>query len=1099
MADQSAPLTPPPKRAALTVVVRWRALRWLDKPLSKLLGVEPRLLSSRVGIEPVRFEGTWQQHRKYWQWQVQTKLGSLTLSIAVFDLVLASSLLLAWLDLPLSRLTQDQGLIAANPGAAAAYSGLLFGFLLTVAVFAVQVRANRQDPSMLPLAPMISKKHRTFIVLSVTAGVALANLFFAFAGPVLGLPPALFAALSLVNWLLLASLTVMAIFYMSEVLEDAGAADLAMAMPAIEMAMREQQALDQHTKQLREAYDRQLADNHISYAPFIGMMPSASGKDFADLPIRLSGTIVDVDCFRLRRLASLSNKLVGLQKISVSRHMHDSVPTEKGFRLLWHSTRVQPQSKLVRRIGTVANSAFLSSHSDPHVPAGQVALFLLRLEAVLKQLAREGRHLELKDRLNEHRALHNVWLSLLKPNSSVPPHRFLRSFPWFVGPLDLSLHDLSTAATQSRDPEAVKVVAQYLLSLASDCKYEKQFLLQDNYLSIAVFSYRQCAHDPVLRDAIGKSLDSELKNLLIAFHPLGDHLDADERDTTTKSHDVALKFALGLIEAAIEFNAPQHAKWFAGRIFEDYEHAFNSPIDFDQGSVTDTHVSRTQYVALLLVAWSHNVTQHVSDDKTSAARQVMEGARIRLTSPERLIALWELYRPGSPMEAEIDHRLGTMRWDVRRWDDDGRSSVQSISGWHNDWIGTGLHVSLLLSRVKLHGKASLLFPKAAPRGTWKPERTREALEALANLVGSPPTGQERDERIDQCVELIGERAHVAEQEFLRHILNSPLSQSQIDKLKHSAVSTHPENPDFFGALRSCGLGTAEPRVMILQSMVLRAEPRETFINESNWPRDVGRIGSEKVAVRKAVDLVAALELSSMYWPCLTKLEELPSAIRDLRTQLSKKACCANVLVLPNGGRVRAALFGPAPSQTPEVGGFGGVCLGTWEDLLVLRCPYVNTGHAVLFDTRGLLTEVQSVGEPRLTAKVVDGRAHQDLQPAFAAAEEALESGRELPFTETIKVLARFVAAAPLALADLDAVVAIDLRQAGGYVLDEETNVYHRPGCELMGQGEQLRCLHLPQDKRLSACEICKPDEWDHEAEHRRMTGFQPGSSTEDEA
>ncbi len=1098
-ADQPEPLTPPPKRAALTVFVRWRPLRWLDKPLSKLLGIEPRLLSSRVKLEPVRFEGRLGERWQFWLWQVQSWRGSLTLSLAVFDFILLISILLAWLGLTPSWRPTDPVAIAAGPGAAAAYSGLLFGFLLTVALFAVQVRASRQDPSVLPLAPMISKKHRTFIVLALTAGVAMANLFFVFAGPVFALEPAILSALGILNGPLLAFLTLMAIWYMSRVLSDAGAADLDMAMPAIDMAMREQLAVDTYLETLHEAYDAARDGCGITYDPYMGMGLSSPADKAEAIAIARSGVAGDVDCIRLHMLGCISRQLGA--RLFVSLRVGDSMKKTAGFQLQVNSGRTESEGAGIKRIRSLAPSVFIVSRTDRRLPAGHVRQFLKRLDAVLRQLARDGRHIELEERLNDLRALRDTWLPMLPANVQPPAPWWMRADQSFAGSLEIEPRALAESAAQSGDALTLEETLGYLAQSAIACEHYHQIPLMSQHLDALVSLCYKALRVEALCVTAGSRLDSLLHSLLLSGRPDLQRRDAVPSEIQAEAHWASLRFALSLVKAAIRCDNAEYARKFADRIF-DFHEVFGTPTrDHDyEGTVDNDFYSRSDYAGIVLLGWSIEVLGHEPASINKAAPEVKEYLVGQLPSLPRLIALWELYRGDSARRAPADGLLGVTEWDVRDWSEEWRSGRPVTRNGPTDVPRLGMRAALLLTNREHSGRAENFFAGPPTRHMWATSQSHEA--KLVKLVADPRLSLDKGERADRlqrAIAMVRDRRRAGDVAYMRYVLHEPISETRWAKYREDAKRGYTDKQSCVEALRSVGVGAGKIPTSGLATGIELNTPREYLLDDSNSASGLGAHLGESVASREAVGLFATIEDAAQPVGACQTLASLSENVRLARKALQDQGYNVNVLVLPNENRVTDALFQVPAWQIPDRRGFGGASLGQWEGLLVLKFPYTNANHAMLLDTTKLLTTAHIAGGSQPVIEIVAERNDASLNEGYLSAEEAIDSGDELPDTHTIRVRTRMIAPPPLAIADINAALAIDLRQAAGYVLDEKANTYHRPGCESIGQGEHERYLHLPNDQRLSACEKCKPNEWDYEAERRRRKLSEPedpGAGTE---
>ncbi|MCW5757303.1 MAG: hypothetical protein KIT54_08720 [Phycisphaeraceae bacterium] len=1081
-----------------TVIVRWRPLRWLDKPLSWVCWVRPRLLSSYVKSTPVAFRGSRVERVQFWLWRLQSPRGSVGGALVLAAAMVTVALLLGRLGLaPLLGGQDDIQGMAVAMGVTAGYCGALFGFMQAVAVFAVQLRTH-QDDSVRPLSPLIARKYLTFILLAAIASVTIANLVLALAAPLVGPSPGVYGAMTWIDIVAVPGVTLAALWYLAAVVSDAGSDDMEMAIPVITMAMRDQLARDARHERLLNAYGHALNAARIEYNPFSGTRLARSGKHTGAIDLPRSGVAIDADCHRLHRLGMELKVLSGHPKASVDLLVGQAFQEGKAFVLQWDQGGLEPETKVPSSIHSCAKSVFIVSRTGRAMPAGQVRQFLGRLEAVLKKIAREGRHVELEERLANLGSIRDAWLGMIQPGTKPPERiRLMRTYDKFAGPLELDLHDIAMAAAQSGDPPTVEEVANYLMQSAFACKYAGQIRLMAAHLDVAVYLYYRCVHSEPLREAVGKRLDSSLGSLFLLIRP---DLHADEEVSEAELaavHDAILSFTLALVRAAIRYNDTKHAEWFAGRIFGDRLLSDSGQIDWDDGPVADGYKSRTQYAAMLLLGWSLNVLKHVDASESAAAKRVFDGMMPRLASPERLVALWELYRGASPYEAPIDERLGTQYWEIRDWDREQRTGIPEVTYGHDDWIRLGLRAGLLMSSVRYIGETEKLFANRPKRGIWDSSAERAALEALVQESNLGVPESEREKRVNHATGIIRARERAGKSAYLRYVLENTLSRTRIEQYRAEALRSYRNCQKWINAMVESGVGSGRASRTITATGVNQATYREYLLDDNNWDPGIGGYAGELVARYEASKLVGTIadHAPRAYQP--GSLADLPESIREARQDLQTKGYDANVLVLPRANRIANSVFDMPSWQVPGQGEYGGASLGQWEGLLVLRCPYDNSNHALLLDTRKLLTTAHRDGETQPTIEIIEGRDDPELKKAYEAAEKALESGGELPDSQSIHIVTRMVAPPPLAIADINAALAIDLRPAAGYVLVEGAELFHRPGCERIEQGEQARQLHLPEDEQRKPCEHCQPNEWDHEAERQQWTRIEPTATDSD--
>lgn len=324
-------------RDAITVPVRWRSLRWGDRPLAFLLRLDPRMLSSRVSVSRVPFQGTMPERVRLWLWEKHSVgsgiLLAVLIGIGMCVLALVSSYLFT---IPMLGLQSDVDGIPTMIIATAAYLGGVFGFLQAVTIFAVQLR-SQQDTSMLPLTPLIARKYYTFLILGAIAGVTIANLLAALSAPVLPVSRDAFGALSWLNLLAVPGATVAAFWYLATIVSEAGEADMDVALPVLRATMRTQTLADARQVALLNEYGRCLDAAGIKYDPFADSSLRATRATTVRIAFGGSGTALDMDCHRLSKVARLLRAVNSSPQASVTVAIGQALPSDNALILTWES------------------------------------------------------------------------------------------------------------------------------------------------------------------------------------------------------------------------------------------------------------------------------------------------------------------------------------------------------------------------------------------------------------------------------------------------------------------------------------------------------------------------------------------------------------------------------------------------------------------------------------------------------------------------------------------------------------------------------------------------------------------------------------------
>lgn len=325
-------------RRILTWPARWRALRWLDRPLAWLLRLKPRMLTSRVAIRRVPYSGTRRDRIRYWIWEHHSVRSGLWVAFLVgVGLCILSLGIAGIIDVPMLGPQTDIDGMPTTLVATAGYGGALFGFLQAVAIFAVQLR-SQQDTSMLPLTPLIARRYFTFLILASVAGVTIANLLGSFAAPVIPELRRAFAALTWINMIAVPAMTLAALWYLTTIVAEAGEADMDIALPVLRATMRAQSVADARTVALLNEYVESLKEATIEYSPFAGTSLAAAAKPRVRIPFRRAGIIQDLDCTRLSRIGEILDALDDRPKAAVTVAFANALSDDDALLLDWDST-----------------------------------------------------------------------------------------------------------------------------------------------------------------------------------------------------------------------------------------------------------------------------------------------------------------------------------------------------------------------------------------------------------------------------------------------------------------------------------------------------------------------------------------------------------------------------------------------------------------------------------------------------------------------------------------------------------------------------------------------------------------------------------------
>lgn len=331
------------RRDALTVPARWPLLRRIDRPLAFLLRLEPRMLSSRVIVTRIPFPGTIAERARSWLWEKHSVSAGIWLALLIgFGMCLVALGASSVFSIPMLGLKGDIDGIPTMIIAAAAYLGGLFGFLQAVTIFAVQLR-SQQDTSMLPLTPLIARRYFTFFVLGAIAGVTIANLVGALSAPVLPVSRSALGALSWLNLFAVPGATIAALWYLATIVSEAGEADMDVALPILRATMRAQTHADALQVEMLNEYGRCLEAAGIKYDPFADTSLRATTAVTVRIPFGRPGTVRDLDCHRLSKVAQTLKSVPSSPEAAVTIALGQDVKADNAMILTWGS-RATPKA-----------------------------------------------------------------------------------------------------------------------------------------------------------------------------------------------------------------------------------------------------------------------------------------------------------------------------------------------------------------------------------------------------------------------------------------------------------------------------------------------------------------------------------------------------------------------------------------------------------------------------------------------------------------------------------------------------------------------------------------------------------------------------------
>jgi hypothetical protein len=717
--------------------------------------------------------------------------------------------------------------------------------------------------------------------------------------------------------------------------------------------------------------------------------------------------------------------------------------------------------------------------------AEDIRRFLEQFENTLKELAVEGQAVELDARLRDYKELLKVWLDVA-PGRLPLPKRFplFETVDRFNGPLEIDFHEVAKKATKSGDPDSVVELSERLFDFAMLCQRKRQPELMGHFLSTIVFFAYQCIETSHLWESLGPRIDANIYYLFSesrAEDVLEDEADLLISEERGPFLDTTRRFILDMINAAIRNNKAKDAGHFVGRLFEHRRHQAHRGRYSIKPPVANGYEAGLDYMAVVLVGWSLHVLNRKPEGGIEAAEAVLQKAAAQLPSMPFLISLWETFRGTNWPNSEIDHRLGVSRWDIRDWGHEYRVGISDVRSGRDDWLLNGLRAALWMTGTRFIGDVKDLFPAPADRFVWNVTQEKVELENLAKNRWLNIPEREREPRLEEILKVLGERAHGGDAEYLRYVLENPLSEKRVAQFKKEAIAGYQSKGYWMDALlMNATLAGQGEGVIRLNSATRRMfVPREFFLDDNNWATSFGGRLGEGAAATEAVELLGNLEREASRIGEMDELRQLPHIVREARSAVASNDCEPDILVLPREHRFAGALFSKPLWSIEGRSDFGGAGIGRWEGMIVLKYPYYDAGSIMLIDSRKALA--RHIGHSSVDINIdespVDPGAIQRREMAIQALQP---DGGALPDSQTIQVLVEMVVEPQSSIVDLHGVARIEIGPNGGkLVLPGGDNFYHRPSCEQIA-GEVQHVMRIGRDSQRQPCPDCLPDQWNDE-------------------
>lgn len=720
--------------------------------------------------------------------------------------------------------------------------------------------------------------------------------------------------------------------------------------------------------------------------------------------------------------------------------------------------------------------------------------FFSQFSNSLQVLARDGRHVELKVKLDALSELLDAWLDVAPSCSERPQRsRLFSQFDRFNGPLDVDTRDLAEQGVLSGDTTTLQVLADGFARFAFRCIHREQFSLAQEYLDSLVFLFYRCRDNDAALDAVGTRLDSILNALLTGVTYPDERLSAEPDDKTY----TVFRFALALVNAAIRLRQSRDAVYFVDRLLKvrEYQGKHDGQFEADTQLTLSTNVL-LDFVIVLLIGWSLEVIQEAKTGYHPAAQEVLQALMVALPSRELLMAEWEMLHDNDVRDSRIGGQLGVSNWDVSDWDREIRSGIITTGWGGRDWSKTGLRAALLLTTEYSWQDVDALCGGSANRFTWDVNAERDALQKLAEKEVLSIPDVDREARVEQVLTLIAIRSRGGDAQYLRYVLETPLSTVRKRSFEDQAIASWAKHRAWIDAARDLGFAAGFPKLIPLAVEQGVWVPREYFLQENNWGPGFGDHLGEIVGKRECVNLLGELEQIAPSGENVETLATLPDLIRRAVRAMVDGGYSVNCIVLPREDRFAGALFRKPLWQVEDRRHFGQASIGDWEGLHVLRCPYTDPKGILLIDTTRAFAGTPGADRDSVTITIDENPDNLDAKTKLELARSALkDESVDIPKSSDVLVLARMKIEPVFGIVDTEAAIKLSIENSdGGFAMTENSDLYHRPSCPDIAFDDVNYVLHEPKRGGRKPCPTCRPEKWNSEGRRGRVD---PESNSDD--
>lgn len=1072
------------QRFVLTVIVRYKVFRWIDRPLSRMLGLEPRMLSNRINRNVN--QSSLHESFQLWAWPQQSSKSAIFLgTLFALDLWLIAVAISRYIPLKFPNQPHDQSDSLALAIGATAFCGTVLGFTQAIVAFMSQMRSQQSERGLSFIA-LVVRKHYSYWVFAFAAGLTILNAALSFSLLLFRTPEPVIVWILLIDLMMIPALTIVSLWFLTRMLIELGVPDIDTVISIYRSLLTEIHQKNVEFKGRENLSKKLLEEVGIK---FDFHADSRIRMNLDDIPVYLytGGHVSDIDCYKLRSLSQKIQQAFPARESIVSVLVGSSVNEKDRMLLKSGSDKKVSDDDLEPKapdyITKLLNDSFVIlpeiSPESLSIIDREVANFQNDQQLMTLSSALKNDTLQFNQRLDNYRQLLSVFLNLADELIEPPSRRtfFQILNNDLTGPLDYDFREIAQAGAESGNPKLVADLADHLSTFAADCLRQGQLNLVDHYLDNIVTLYYRCAHSNEMLNSISKRIDSSLSYFYMRReHPL------ENSDTSPEIKqlytDTIIRFTLRLTHAAMRYMRTADVEMFVSRIYGHRNHGYRH-VQIDAQNIDNNDEFIFDITAIALTGWSLQVIQSGVLSDNSSATAALNLAKVQLPNLTVLVAEWEIVRAGKHRGSVIDKRLGIDNWETDHWTRELRPGISHAYS-PSDWFGLGGRVGLLLAGRSPWPRPEDLMPTPPDRHLWDLKNETVALQKLlANEHLNIPEAQ-REERLKQAIDIISDRERFAKCEYLRSILDAKITEEHLQPFRVSTNEAFLERQTWLDAIvkadgnqPSIATSTKKVRFPIWTSSLLDSD-----LSQSSFAGHVGEV----MANTEAMEVAYALESATATSNVLQSIKDLPSSIRKARKQLQDSGYEPDIVLLPNENRLAQSIF---DKPLWEIDGHSDIDrrlqFGNWEGLLILKYPYSNTDCALVMDSaHSLASHTDPTKLPNEAFRLI--LDDEDMLKANDAARMAIDdSSLELPKAQTLQTVLEVAVESRFGINDPKASIRIDLLQSdAAFIIVNST--YHRPDCSILDdKGVQAtRSLSEPS-KEAQACTECHPEQWEHEA------------------